>query len=45
MMDNFIEYIAFWSAAVVVYYLAKGIEELVKELRTKYILWAWKRRK
>ena len=45
MMDNFIGYIAFWVAAAVVYYAAKMVEELIKELRAKYILWAWKRRK
>jgi hypothetical protein len=44
-MDNFIEYIAFWSAAAGVYYATKVAEEAIKELRAKYILWAWKRRK
>ena len=49
MMDNFEGYLHFWIAAAVVYGVYKFGEFLGKalyeELRAKYIVWAWKRRK
>lgn len=48
-MDNFDGYLQFWCAAAIVYsvykfgeFLGKGLYE---ELRAKYIVWMWKRRK
>jgi len=44
-MDNFDEYVQFWLAAALVFYVCKFGEEIGKDLRAKYIVWAWKRRK
>lgn len=44
-MDNFQGYLEFWFAAAVVFYLVKLGEEVYKDLRAKYIVWSWKRRK
>lgn len=44
-MIEFQDYLFFWGAAAVVYYGCKLGEEGLKDLRAKYIVWAWKRRK
>lgn len=44
-MDGFIDYLYFWGSAAVVFYGCKLGGELLKEIRAKYIVWAWKRRK
>lgn len=44
-MDVFIDSVLFWLAAVVVYSFYHLGQEVYKDLRAKYIVWAWKRRK
>jgi hypothetical protein len=44
-MIEFQDYLLFWVAAAVVFYGCKLGGELIKDLRAKYIVWAWKRRK
>ena len=44
-MDIFLDALLFWAAAACVYSVYKVSGELYKDLRAKYIVWAWKRRK
>jgi hypothetical protein len=44
-MIEFQDYLLFWGAAAMVYYACQLGGEVVKDLRAKYIVWAWKRRK
>jgi hypothetical protein len=44
-MIEFQDYLYFWGAAAIVFYACRFGEELIKDLRAKYIVWAWKRRK
>jgi hypothetical protein len=44
-MAEFQDYLYFWGAAAVVFYGCRIAIETYKDLRAKYIVWAWKRRK
>jgi len=44
-MENFPEYLLFWCSAVIVYVAYQFVLELIKDIRAKYIVWAWKRNK
>lgn len=44
-MEIFIDALLFWTAAAVVYSFYQLGQEAYKDLRAKYIVWAWKRRK
>jgi hypothetical protein len=44
-MIDFQDYLYFWGAAAVVFYGCKLVIEIYKDLRAKYIVWAWKRNK
>jgi|GEM_PF-6108542 len=44
-MEIFIDALAFWFAAACVYGVYQLACEVYKDLRAKYIVWSWKRRK
>ena len=44
-MIEFQDYLLFWGAAAVVYYVCRIGHEAYLNLRAKYIVWAWKRNK
>ena len=44
-MEIFIDALAFWFAAACVYGVYQLSGELYKDIRAKYIVWMWKRRK
>jgi hypothetical protein len=44
-MEIFLDGLMFWLAAAVIYCFYQAGQEVYKDLRTKYILWAWKRRR